>query len=108
MRKFHNDKKVQNIRRTRENNKFNLLNKFLFPQGIPNIAGGSLLAVNHEGITFLRRDSHETFLQHPFSEILSTRRYRDDNNANFLDMKVGNLMVQQILRIETDQVSYCP
>ena len=68
------------------------------------MARESLLAVNHEGITFLHRDTHETFLQHPFSEILSTRRYRDDNSANFLDMKLGNLMVQQILRIETDQV----
>ncbi|GFO23509.1 myosin-xv [Plakobranchus ocellatus] len=78
---------------------------FFLLKGIPNVAGESLLAVNHEGITFLRQDTHEAFLQHPFSEILSTRRYRDDSNANFLDMKVGNLMVQQILRIETDQGS---
>ncbi|GFR82922.1 myosin-XV, partial [Elysia marginata] len=79
---------------------------FFLLKGIPNVANESLLAVNHEGITFLRRDTHETFLQHPFSEILSTRRYRDDSNANFLDMKLGNLMVQQILRIETDQLLF--
>ena len=46
----------------------------------------------------------ETLLQHPFSEILSTRRYRSDYNVNYLDMKIGDLMVQSILRIETDQV----
>lgn len=65
-----------------------------------------MLAVNCKGISFLRKNSHETIMEHPFSEILSTRRYHSDNNVNYLDMKLGNLMVQQILRIETDQVSF--
>ena len=43
-------------------------------------------------------------LFHPFSEILSTRRYVSDSGDNYLDMKIGDLMVQKILRIETDQV----
>lgn len=76
-------------------------------QSIPNVGGETMLAVNRQGIVFLRKNTHETFLEHPFSEILSTRRYHGDNNVNYLDMKLGNLMVQQILRIETDQVSVC-
>lgn len=43
-------------------------------------------------------------LHYSFSEVLSTRRYRSDSNQNYLDMKLGNLMVQKIVRIETDQV----
>ena len=64
-----------------------------------------MLAVNHEGISFLKPESHEPFMHHSFSEILSTRRYRSDSKVNYLDMKLGDLMVQKILRIETDQVS---
>lgn len=46
----------------------------------------------------------ETILHYSFSEVLSTRRYRSDNGDNYLDMKLGNLMVQKIVRIETNQV----
>lgn len=63
-----------------------------------------MLAVNFEGISFLRKDTHETIRKYPFSQILSTRRYKSDANVNYLDMKLGDLLVQQILRIETDQV----
>jgi len=72
---------------------------------IPNVCGRSMLAVNHEGISFLKPESHEPFMHHSFSEILSTRRYRSDSKVNYLDMKLGDLMVQKILRIETDQGS---
>ena len=44
------------------------------------------------------------FLQYSFGEVLSTRRYRSDSNQNYLDMKLGNLMVQKIVRIETELV----
>ena len=46
----------------------------------------------------------EVFLQYSFGEVLSTRRYRSDSNQNYLDMKLGNLMVQKIVRIETELV----
>ena len=46
----------------------------------------------------------ETLVTYPFTEVISTRRFRADNNTNFLDMKCGNLMVQKITRVETDQV----
>ena len=47
----------------------------------------------------------EIFLQYSFGEVLSTRRYRSDSNQNYLDMKLGNLMAQKIVRIETEQGS---
>lgn len=47
----------------------------------------------------------ETILQYSFSEVLSTRQYRSESNQHYLDMKLGNLMVQKIVRIETDQVN---
>lgn len=74
-------------------------------KSIPNMTGECKLAVNKKGISFLQRDSHEIILQNPFSEVLSTRRYRSDSGGNYLDMKIGNLMVQKILRIETEQGS---
>ncbi|KAK7507605.1 hypothetical protein BaRGS_00001540, partial [Batillaria attramentaria] len=73
---------------------------FFLIRSIPNMAGECKLAVNKRGISFLHRDTH-----HPFSEVLSTRRYRSDSGGNYLDMKIGNLMVQKILRIETEQGS---
>nr|KAG5714690.1 hypothetical protein BaRGS_000178 [Batillaria attramentaria] len=78
---------------------------FFLIRSIPNMAGECKLAVNKRGISFLHRDTHEIILQHPFSEVLSTRRYRSDSGGNYLDMKIGNLMVQKILRIETEQGS---
>ncbi|XP_078318920.1 unconventional myosin-XV-like isoform X3 [Crassostrea virginica] len=75
------------------------------PPTQPAIIGECILAVNKHGIHFLSLDTHETILQYSFSEVLSTRRYRSDNGDNFLDMKLGNLMVQKIVRIETNQGS---
>ncbi|PVD39191.1 hypothetical protein C0Q70_01819 [Pomacea canaliculata] len=78
---------------------------FFLIKSIPNTTGECKLVVNKRGIAFLHKDTHETFLAHPFSEILSTRRYRSDSGHNYLDMKIGDLMVQKVLRIETDQGS---
>ncbi|OWF46490.1 unconventional myosin-XV-like isoform X2 [Mizuhopecten yessoensis] len=71
----------------------------------PVIRGDTILAVNKNGIHFLSEATHETIIQYQFSEVMSTRRYRSDSNQNYLDMKLGNLMVQKIVRIETDQGS---
>ncbi len=46
----------------------------------------------------------ETIWKHPFSEVISTRKVRAEDGTLFLDMKCGNLMVQKISRIQTDQV----
>ncbi|XP_052263037.1 unconventional myosin-XV-like isoform X3 [Dreissena polymorpha] len=67
--------------------------------------GECILAVNQSGIMFLDPRSHDIVLQYTFSDVLSTRRYRSDSNQNYLDMKLGNLMVQKIVRIETEQGS---
>ncbi|XP_062594386.1 unconventional myosin-XV-like isoform X8 [Saccostrea cucullata] len=75
------------------------------PPTQPVIKGECILAVNKRGIHFLSLETHETFLDYSFSEVLSTRRYRSDSGDNFLDMKLGNLMVQKIVRIETNQGS---
>ncbi|XP_056017857.1 unconventional myosin-XV-like isoform X8 [Ostrea edulis] len=75
------------------------------PPTQPVIKGECILAVNKHGIHFLSLDTHETILKYSFSEVLSTRRYRSDNGDNYLDMKLGNLMVQKIVRIETNQGS---
>ncbi len=47
----------------------------------------------------------ETLWKHPFNEVISTRKVRAEDGTLFLDMKCGNLMVQKIIRIQTDQVS---
>lgn len=48
----------------------------------------------------------ETTWKYPFSEVISTRKVRAEDGTLFLDMKCGNLMVQKITRIQTDQVRF--
>jgi myosin-15 len=62
-----------------------------------------ILALNREGVHFLDIITHETIWKHPFSEVISTRKVRAEDGTLFLDMKCGNLMVQKISRIQTDQ-----
>ncbi|RWS29427.1 myosin XV-like protein, partial [Leptotrombidium deliense] len=45
----------------------------------------------------------ETVWKYPYSEVISTRKVRAEDGTLFLDMKCGNLMVQKITRIQTDQ-----
>ncbi|XP_064628723.1 unconventional myosin-XV-like isoform X2 [Lineus longissimus] len=69
----------------------------------PRIKGSCLMAINVRGVMLLDETSHNTLVSWPFSEIISTRRYRADNKVNYLDLKCGNLLLQKITRIETDQ-----
>ncbi|GFR33878.1 unconventional myosin-XV, partial [Trichonephila clavata] len=62
-----------------------------------------ILALNKEGVHFLEVVTHETTWKYPFSEVISTRKVRAEDGTLFLDMKCGNLMVQKITRIQTDQ-----
>ncbi|GBM19264.1 Unconventional myosin-XV [Araneus ventricosus] len=62
-----------------------------------------ILALNKEGVHFLDVVTHETTWKYPFSEVISTRKVRAEDGTLFLDMKCGNLMVQKITRIQTDQ-----
>ncbi|ESO87136.1 hypothetical protein LOTGIDRAFT_229291 [Lottia gigantea] len=84
--------------------KWNLFGSVFFHiKSIPNTAGECILAVNRNGVCFLKHETREVIVYHPFEETLSTRSYRSDNGVNYLDMKLGNLMVQKIMRVETDQ-----
>lgn len=45
----------------------------------------------------------ESVWRYPYTEVISTRKVRAEDGTLYLDMKVGNLMVQKITRIQTDQ-----
>jgi len=62
-----------------------------------------ILALNRRGILFLDPNTHETLQHWPFMEIISTRKVRSEDGALFLDMKVGNLMQQRVIRVQTEQ-----
>ncbi|XP_055693638.1 unconventional myosin-XV isoform X1 [Lutzomyia longipalpis] len=62
-----------------------------------------ILALNRKGILFLDPNSHETLQHWPFTEVISTRKVRSEDGALFLDMKVGNLMQQRVIRVQTEQ-----
>ena len=42
--------------------------------------------------------------KHPYSEVISTRKVRSEDGTLYLDVRCGNLLVQKITRIQTDQV----
>ncbi|KPM03841.1 myosin XV-like protein [Sarcoptes scabiei] len=63
-----------------------------------------ILALNKDGVHFLDMVTHEKVWRHPYSEVISTRKVRSEDGTLYLDMKCGNLMVQKITRIQTDQV----
>uniref|UniRef100_A0A6B2EBK9 Putative myosin class ii heavy chain n=1 Tax=Phlebotomus kandelakii TaxID=1109342 RepID=A0A6B2EBK9_9DIPT len=62
-----------------------------------------ILALNRKGILFLDPNSHETLQHWPYTEVISTRKVRSEDGALFLDMKVGNLMQQRVIRVQTEQ-----
>ncbi|RWS08857.1 unconventional myosin-XV-like protein [Dinothrombium tinctorium] len=62
-----------------------------------------ILALNRNGAHFLDVLTHETIWKYSYSEIISTRKVRAEDGTLFLDMKCGNLMIQKITRIQTDQ-----
>lgn len=81
-----------------------------------------ILALNHRGVLFLDSNTHETLHHWHFIEIISTRKvswkyeklyqfYKTNlfyyqvrsEDALFLDMKVGNLLQQNVIRVQTEQ-----
>ncbi|XP_061392176.1 LOW QUALITY PROTEIN: unconventional myosin-XV [Musca vetustissima] len=62
-----------------------------------------ILALNRRGVLFLDPNTHETMQHWPFMEVISTRKVRSEDGALFLDMKVGNLMQQRVIRVQTEQ-----
>ena len=87
-----------------------------------------ILALNRDGVHFLDVSTHVSLCKHvvdvvtqdsrfdvlyasqenagrfPYAEVISTRKVRAEDGTLYLDMKCGNLMVQRITRIQTDQV----
>ena len=53
---------------------------------------------------FLISHKQESAGRYPYAEVISTRKVRAEDGALYLDLKCGNLMVQRITRIQTDQV----
>ncbi|XP_055533492.1 unconventional myosin-XV [Wyeomyia smithii] len=62
-----------------------------------------ILALNRRGVLFLEPNTHETMQHWPFNEVISTRKVRSEDGALFLDMKVGNLLQQRVIRVQTEQ-----
>lgn len=62
-----------------------------------------ILVLNQEGISFLEPNTHQTIQKWHFSEIISTRKVRSEEGVLFLDLKVGNLVHDKIIRIQTEQ-----
>ena len=81
-----------------------LLRKYLQVHRENDLREGSdyILALNKHGLHFLDLITHETILQYPFTEVISTRLETEDGML-YLDMECGNLMQQTISRIKTDQ-----
>ncbi|XP_070579495.1 unconventional myosin-XV-like isoform X12 [Ptychodera flava] len=67
------------------------------------IQGECIMAINKQGVHFLHSVTHEILVSNPFTEIVSTRRLKSGQGKWFIDLKYGNLMVQKVTRIETDQ-----
>ncbi|XP_055630321.1 unconventional myosin-XV [Toxorhynchites rutilus septentrionalis] len=62
-----------------------------------------ILALNRQGVLFLDPNTHETMQHWAFNEVISTRKVRSEDGALFLDMKVGNLLQQRVIRVQTEQ-----
>ncbi|CAH1793641.1 unnamed protein product [Owenia fusiformis] len=71
--------------------------------GDARIPSRCLLAINKKGVHFLDIMSHAVQISYSFSDIISSRRFKSEAGVQFLDMKCGNLMMQKVTRIETDQ-----
>lgn len=70
----------------------------------PRVPGQAFLAIGRSGISFLDVRTKEKILSYSFNEIVSTRRLGSRaTGKHFVDLKLGNLMVQRVTRCETRQ-----
>eukprot|EP00049_Salpingoeca_infusionum_P014556 m.275108 g.275108 ORF g.275108 m.275108 type:complete len:2303 (+) comp15693_c0_seq2:157-7065(+) len=62
------------------------------------------LAINDRGLVFLDKDSGATLLSYQFNEIVSFRKLGSaQSGSHFIDLKLGNLMVNKVTRCSTRQ-----
>ena len=68
------------------------------------IVGPCILCINKKGLTFLHPKSRAKMLSYSFNEVISTRRLGSrESGKHFVDLKLGNLMVQRVTRCTTRQ-----
>lgn len=70
----------------------------------PRISGAAILAISKDHIRFLDPATREVILHYAYSEVVSIRRMGSrGTNQHYIDLKLGNLMVQRVTRCETRQ-----
>jgi len=74
----------------------------------PRVQGECLMSINKHGVQFLHMITHETLLEFRLNEILSTHKVTAAHPSGgppvqFLDMKMGNLLQQRVISLQTDQ-----
>ncbi|XP_078692173.1 unconventional myosin-XV-like isoform X3 [Branchiostoma floridae x Branchiostoma belcheri] len=68
----------------------------------PQAKDGCLVAINKSGIHFLP-ESHVPIVSYDFSNLVSTRKLRTKDGVGYLDIKLGNMLSQRVIRLETEQ-----
>ncbi|XP_078611849.1 unconventional myosin-XV-like isoform X5 [Branchiostoma floridae x Branchiostoma japonicum] len=68
----------------------------------PQAKEGCLIAINKSGIHFLP-ESHVPIVSYDFSNLVSTRKLRTKDGVGYLDIKLGNMLSQRVIRLETEQ-----
>jgi len=70
----------------------------------PRLGGPAILAISKDGIRFLEPATRRVVLQYGFNEVVSIRRMGSRGTGlHYIDLKLGNLMVQRVTRCETRQ-----
>jgi hypothetical protein len=70
----------------------------------PRVQGDCVMAVSKNGVSFLESTTKNVIMSYTFNEIVSTRRLGSRaSGKHFVDLKVGNLMVQKVTRCESQQ-----
>lgn len=68
------------------------------------VRGPCSLAISREGLAFLHPVTNAKLLSYSFNEVVSTRRLGSRaSGKHYVDLKLGNLMVQRVTRCETRQ-----
>uniref|UniRef100_A0A673K1D4 Unconventional myosin-XV-like n=1 Tax=Sinocyclocheilus rhinocerous TaxID=307959 RepID=A0A673K1D4_9TELE len=64
-----------------------------------------ILAVNQNGLNFLRKDTHEPMVKFPLKEVQSTRTQRPTAGSSYpyVEIMLGDLMSQRITQLQLDQ-----
>ncbi|XP_016361399.1 unconventional myosin-XV-like [Sinocyclocheilus anshuiensis] len=64
-----------------------------------------ILAVNQNGLNFLRKDTHEPMVKFPLKEVQSTRTQRPAAGSSYpyVEIMLGDLMSQRITQLQLDQ-----